>query len=73
MEEENKKIVNFEGFMKLSGNDGTQRVYFDSEDEEDMIEAGFFYFVVKDFKDTTEYLLVNPNEGIIRSIKYHKE
>jgi len=72
MTEENK-IINFVGYMKLSGNDGTQKVYFDSEDEKDMIESGFFYFVLKDYKEQIQYMLANPKEGIVRSIIYTEE
>ena len=71
--EENQEIINFVGYMKLSGNDKDLKVYFDSEDEKDMIDSGFFYFILKDYKDKVEYLLANPELGHIRTIRYEKE
>jgi len=72
--EESDEIIDYIGFMKLTGNDGSQRVYFNSEDENDYIDSGLLHFVIKDGKDNKiSQLLVNPNEGHIRSIEYWEE
>ena len=52
--------MKFVGYMKLSGNDGEKRVYFDEEAEDNMEESGFLYFICKDYQGKTEFLLVNP-------------